>query len=328
MLSTLPPSSYYGLPGHLRIIVKVLVFSSTTFGIITYIYIPTLLPGTILVTYKSGWKFENEGHVIIRKFFTLTMHEYVTALLFLTSLSVISSSGPVRVTDLRVPTTAILGDSVTLICIYDLGTEDLYVVKWYKDDLEFYRYEPKDDNQSVYFPQPGIDIDLARSGSNTVFLRSVELDSAGAYKCQVSTDAPSYSCVQAVKQMNVVILPTDGPTITGIKGTYQYGDNVTLKCISAKSKPAAKLNWLVNGIQLKEDDVLDRRLTILSDNLEISSIFLRLNLTRKLFRKRKVIIECKASLFGVQPVIQKEVAVLGFQIFSHLEIQANYEDLC
>ncbi|GIY34445.1 uncharacterized protein CDAR_498521 [Caerostris darwini] len=68
-------------------------------------------------------------------------------------------SKSVRVTELKVPSTAIFGESVTLICSYDLGSEELYVVKWYKDDLEFYRYEPKDDNQSVYFPQPGIDID-------------------------------------------------------------------------------------------------------------------------------------------------------------------------
>lgn len=72
-------------------------------------------------------------------------------------------SKSVRVTELLVPSEAILGDSVQLICRYDLGNEELYVVKWYKDDLEFYRYEPKDQNQSVYFPQPGIDIDVSKN---------------------------------------------------------------------------------------------------------------------------------------------------------------------
>lgn len=39
----------------------------------------------------------------------------------------------------------------------------------------------------------------------------------------------------------------EGPTITGGEGNYDFGDNVTLNCTSAKSKPAAKLSWLVNG---------------------------------------------------------------------------------
>ncbi|GFQ69280.1 uncharacterized protein TNCT_377041 [Trichonephila clavata] len=133
------------------------------------------------------------------------------------------------------------------MCSYDLGSEELYVVKWYKDDIEFYRYEPKDDNQFVYFPQPGIDIDLSRTNSNIVFLRTVALDSAGSYKCQVSTDAPTYSCVQAVKDMNVIILPLEGPQITGGESSYDLGDNITLNCTSAESKPAAKLEWFVNN---------------------------------------------------------------------------------
>ncbi|PRD29254.1 UNVERIFIED_CONTAM: hypothetical protein NCL1_29971 [Trichonephila clavipes] len=72
----------------------------------------------------------------------------------------VSWSTSVSVTELRVPSMAVLGESVTLVCSYDLGNEELYVVKWYKDELEFYRFEPKDHNQSVYFPQPGINIDI------------------------------------------------------------------------------------------------------------------------------------------------------------------------
>ncbi|KAF8766842.1 Cell adhesion molecule 2 like protein [Argiope bruennichi] len=93
---------------------------------------------------------------------------------------------------------------------------------------------------------PGIDIDLTRTNSNIVFLRTVALDSAGNYKCQVSTDAPTYSCVQAVKEMNVIILPIEGPQITGGESTYELGDNITLNCTSAESKPAANLQWFIN----------------------------------------------------------------------------------
>ncbi|GFR09964.1 uncharacterized protein TNCT_159381 [Trichonephila clavata] len=219
-------------------------------------------------------------------------------------------SKSVRVTELKVPSTAIFGESVTLICSYDLGSEELYVVKWYKDDLEFYRYEPKDDNQSVYFPQPGIDIDLAKSGSNIVYLRNVALDSAGTYKCQVSTDAPTYSCVQAVKEMNVVILPMEGPSISGGEGSYDFGDNVTLNCTSAKSKPAAKLSWLVNGKLIDDNDTIDHGVTVVGSNLEVTSKTLQLPVTESLLSKGKVAIKCEASFYGRVAMISRDITII------------------
>ncbi|GBN25292.1 hypothetical protein AVEN_185259-1 [Araneus ventricosus] len=217
----------------------------------------------------------------------------------------------VRVTDLVVPPAAVVGESVTLMCSYDLGNEELYVVKWYKDDIEFYRYEPKDDNQFIYFPQPGIDIDLSRTNSNIVFLRTVALDSAGNYKCQVSTDAPTYSCVQAVKEMNVIILPIEGPQITGGESTYELGDNVTLNCTSAESKPAAKLQWFINGQSVPDENTDDHGVFVKKDRLQISSKSLNLKLSKRLFRGGKLSLKCEASFYGSVATISKEITLLG-----------------
>ncbi|XP_054706721.1 carcinoembryonic antigen-related cell adhesion molecule 8-like [Uloborus diversus] len=219
-------------------------------------------------------------------------------------------SKTIRVTELRVPSAVVLGESVTLVCSYELGNEDLYVVKWYKDDLEFYRYEPKDDNQSVYFPQPGIDIDLSKSGSNVVYLRNVALDSAGTYKCQVSTDAPTYSCVQAVKEMNVIILPLDGPTISGGAKSYEFGDNVNLNCTSAKSKPAAKLSWIVNDKPVSDNVTIDHGVTVHNNNLQITTKALHLPVTETLFQKGKVDIKCEATFYESVAVISREITIL------------------
>ncbi|GFT14494.1 uncharacterized protein NPIL_602071 [Nephila pilipes] len=216
----------------------------------------------------------------------------------------------VRVTELIVPSAAILGESVTLMCSYDLGSEELYVVKWYKDDIEFYRYEPKDDNQFIYFPQPGIDIDLSRTNSNVVFLRTVALDSAGSYKCQVSTDAPTYSCVQAVKDMNIIILPLEGPQITGGGNNYDLGDNITLNCTSAESKPAAKLDWFINDQLVPDEEADDHGIQTNNKNLQISFKSLRLKLSKKLFRKGKVAIKCEASFYDTVATISKEITLL------------------
>ncbi|GIY42582.1 uncharacterized protein CEXT_557591 [Caerostris extrusa] len=188
----------------------------------------------------------------------------------------------VRVTELVVPSAAVVGESVTLTCSYDLGNEELYVVKWYKDDIEFYRYEPKDNNQFVYFPQPGIDIDLSRTNSNIVFLRTVELDSAGSYKCQVSTDAPTYSCVQAVKEMNVI----------------------------TESKPAAELGWFINDRPVSDEETHDHGVVTNHKRLQVSSKSLHLKLSKRLFHEGKMTIKCEASFYGTLAVISKEITLL------------------
>lgn len=46
--------------------------------------------------------------------------------------------------NIHVPTVARSGDSVTLSCDYDLEGVDLYSIKWYWNDEEFYRYVPKE----------------------------------------------------------------------------------------------------------------------------------------------------------------------------------------
>ncbi|GFV11955.1 uncharacterized protein TNCV_3181861 [Trichonephila clavipes] len=100
--------------------------------------------------------------IVLMNYQTKLRINHLTAVKSVAILESVSWSTSVSVTELRVPSMAVLGESVTLVCSYDLGNEELYVVKWYKDELEFYRFEPKDHNQSVYFPQPGINIDCDR----------------------------------------------------------------------------------------------------------------------------------------------------------------------
>ena len=44
-----------------------------------------------------------------------------------------------------------------------------------------------------------------------------------------------------------LVLPKKGPLITGGKLRYSLGDNVDVNCTSANSKPAAEINWFING---------------------------------------------------------------------------------
>lgn len=45
----------------------------------------------------------------------------------------------------------------------------------------------------------------------------------------------------------LVDLPPHGPDILGLQPRYQVGDEVNITCSFGPSKPAAKVNWYING---------------------------------------------------------------------------------
>lgn len=61
-------------------------------------------------------------------------------------------------------------DKVALRCEYDLGGEDLYSVKWYKDGAEFFRFMPGSKPAGRDFPVDGIYVDVNKSDSKQVTL--------------------------------------------------------------------------------------------------------------------------------------------------------------
>ncbi|GBM04304.1 hypothetical protein AVEN_146183-1 [Araneus ventricosus] len=103
-----------------------------------------------------------------------------------------------------VPNPTNQGESVELICSYELDEDKLYSVKWYKDDVEFYRYVPNDWPPGQFLPLQGVRVDLSKSGSQSVYLRNVDLNSAGVYRCEVSAEAPEFQTVEAEKEMKVL----------------------------------------------------------------------------------------------------------------------------
>lgn len=53
------------------------------------------------------------------------------------------------------------GESSTLRCSYDLESAPLYSVKWYRGNLEFYRYTPKEHPSTKILSFNGIDVDVS-----------------------------------------------------------------------------------------------------------------------------------------------------------------------
>ena len=71
----------------------------------------------------------------------------------------------IRITRFEVPSLVVPGDSAVLTCFYDLGREKLYSVKWFKDQIEFFRFFPSLTPQYMAFPAPGLDIDVRKNVS-------------------------------------------------------------------------------------------------------------------------------------------------------------------
>jgi hypothetical protein len=50
---------------------------------------------------------------------------------------------------LEVPQFTFVSGTVTLRCVYDMGSSKLYSLKWYHNNTEFYRYVPTERNGPV-----------------------------------------------------------------------------------------------------------------------------------------------------------------------------------
>ncbi|XP_064469109.1 uncharacterized protein LOC135383663 [Ornithodoros turicata] len=218
----------------------------------------------------------------------------------------------VKLVNVDIPSPTTLGETVGLSCIYELNGDKLYSVKWYKNDIEFYRFVPNDWPPGQFLPLPGVDVDLARSGRTSVYLRNVNLHSAGTYRCEVSAEAPSFDTVGGQKDMIVLVLPTEGPRISGERVRYKVGDSVAVNCTSAKSKPAATLRWFINDVPVVDPSYeTEYSTTLHSDGLETASLCLRFIVTREHFRDGNMKLKCTATISRVYTMSNEELVLGG-----------------
>ncbi len=61
-----------------------------------------------------------------------------------------------------VPSSGILGGFVDLSCDFNVETDTLLKLQWYKNDGEFFRYSPgtKEPSSIATFAQPGVHVDV------------------------------------------------------------------------------------------------------------------------------------------------------------------------
>ncbi|XP_077564020.1 uncharacterized protein LOC144179514 [Haemaphysalis longicornis] len=168
-------------------------------------------------------------------------------LALVTTLALFAKEGcGLRLLRLDVPSVARRGEPIWLNCSYDLERDQLYSVKWYKNNVEIYRYLPSETPRVKVYNMPGIHIDVSRSNISDLYLNDTDLYSEGKYRCEVSAESPSFQTERAQKELIVYVLPIEDPVIKGLRGQYQVGDVVNLTCSYGPSKPNASLTWYIN----------------------------------------------------------------------------------
>lgn len=61
----------------------------------------------------------------------------------------------------KAPEAVKVGDDVTLTCDYELEGVALYSIRWYRYEVEFYRYLPKESPPTKVFPVKYIQVDVS-----------------------------------------------------------------------------------------------------------------------------------------------------------------------
>ncbi|XP_057654304.1 uncharacterized protein LOC130892747 [Diorhabda carinulata] len=144
-----------------------------------------------------------------------------------------------KIENVTMPAVVNVGDDVTLVCEYDIGDNPLYIVKWYKDRFEFYRYSPVHKPDKMIFPLSGIDVDINESSTARVVLKNVSQLASGNYSCEVITDLPRFYTCQ--KSGNLYVNTNSNTSVENKKNktTYihanvphfaQAGGNAVLSC--------------------------------------------------------------------------------------------------
>lgn len=72
--------------------------------------------------------------------------------------------------------------------------------------------------------------------------------SNGAYRCEISGDAPEFKLVHSTGNMTVAALPRHDPDIGGLAASYSFQSRVTANCTTDRSSPAARISWFLNDV--------------------------------------------------------------------------------
>ncbi|XP_019872535.2 uncharacterized protein LOC109600798 [Aethina tumida] len=222
-----------------------------------------------------------------------------------------------RLTNMTAPSIQDPRHEMQLYCKFDMGGEDLYAVKWYKDDHEFYRYAPSGPTNYVQYPVPGVTVDTNRSHCtrDTCELWLVALQrpySSGAYRCEVSSEAPAFRLASQTYNITVAVIPKNPPQIEQLSDSYSTGALLVAICTSGMGDPKPRLTWYVNKELVPLNQVKELPSKSVADNKNNNVVLknavskLTLTLDKKLTGTEPSTsfeIKCVSSTDGINPNI-------------------------
>jgi hypothetical protein len=130
-----------------------------------------------------------------------------------------------------VPETAFHGGSTTLRCDFLLEADQLLSLKWYKDEVNFFSYRPqasppihgftvqvrilfsaisngKIKSRLIALSWLKSDFCFQKNASlNEITLRNLTLAAAGAFRCEVSAERPSYRTLYGGGNLSIIGKP-------------------------------------------------------------------------------------------------------------------------
>ncbi|XP_013792194.2 synaptogenesis protein syg-2-like, partial [Limulus polyphemus] len=215
-----------------------------------------------------------------------------------------------RLVNLHVPPVILRGDPMWLNCTYDLETDVLYAIKWYKNETEFYRYIPRDTPSAQIYPMPGVFVDRSKSSEGHVFFSTSNLETEGKYRCEASAEAPSFQTIMGEGELMVYALPTEDPVIQNGQPRYEIGETVNVTCKSSPSKPSANLHWLINGKEAPQEFVTIYPDSEDSDGLISSESGLTFEVTPDLYESDVFSLRC-SSFVAEEYSLNSEKLIIG-----------------
>lgn len=146
--------------------------------------------------------------------------------------------------DWSLPAHAEVGGKVVLRCHYH--RDNVTVLKWYRNNQEFYRHDPMDIAESgVKMENLPDGFSIKKSSAEEVVFDNVTAKTSGNFKCELTQIShPLYHTDVIEKSLTVVELPQRPPTVV-VDQTQP--DNVSVVCKAAESQPRVKLRWFRNG---------------------------------------------------------------------------------
>ncbi|XP_047343092.1 uncharacterized protein LOC124946435 isoform X1 [Vespa velutina] len=237
------------------------------------------------------------------------------SLLFVVFAGVTGVHGLTNVS-IDLPLAVAAGTTVNMSCRYDLETDILYAVKWYKGQ-EFFRYVPKEDPPIEVFGDLGAKVVSMgkkqkerhytnRSNANYVILKDVQPSNSGKYRCEVSEDFPSFNTLMVFDYMHVASLPKGDPEVNVEKQRYAVGDTVRGNCTVPSGNPPANITWTVNGNQVNSSFIMNITDKFI-DNHHMAIAGLDFEIASNTFSNGKLQVVCNANVFHLY---QKKAEVL------------------